>query len=66
MSKWADDNEDGLHAYVRSETSWGRTTHRLVYAASLADAKARFGWTRQAHTAVNVRRATREDAETIR
>lgn len=61
MSKWADDDKDGLHAYVVTTWNFGQSYDRIEYAESLKDAKAKFGWTRQLHTHKSVRRATRED-----
>jgi hypothetical protein len=62
-SKWAPDNADGLHAYIITKRSWGRSWHRIEYAHSLKDAKASFGWTRERYTTVSVRRATPADME---
>lgn len=59
--KWAPDNAEGLHAYVRSEWSWGKEHREIRYAASLKDAKAKFGWTSMKYTRIEVRRATPED-----
>ena len=56
--------EDGLMAYVVATHSWGRTYERIEWADSLKSAKAQFGWTRQLHTSVTVRRATTEDVAT--
>ena len=64
--KWAPDNDEGLHAYVIETTSWGRTTSRIDYAADLAEAKRKYGWTRMQHTSAKVRRATPADVETTR
>lgn len=61
MARYAPDNEQGEHAYVVETTSWGRTTARIVYAASLAEAKRKHGWTRQLHTSIHVARATPEE-----
>lgn len=61
MSQWAADNDDGLHAYVVTKSSWGRKWDRLEYASSLAAAKAALGWTRERYTSVTVRRATAGD-----
>lgn len=58
---WAPDNEGGQHAYVVTTSSWGKSSDRIVYAASLAEAKSEHGWTRAAHTSVKVRRAKVED-----
>lgn len=63
MSKWAPDNEQGLHAYVveTSEFAGSRTYTDIVYAASLKDAKAEHGHTMMRYTTVSVRRAKPED-----
>jgi hypothetical protein len=59
VSKYAE-NEHGK-LYVQVTSSWGQAKERLVLADSLKDAKAKFGWTRQQHASVAVRRATVED-----
>jgi hypothetical protein len=62
---------DGLYAYVRSSTSPWRiangqgSSEALVYAKDLASAKSEFGWTRELHTYVKVRRATVEEVQTL-
>ena len=61
MPKFQPKREDGLMAYVVASHSWGRTSERIEWAASLKDAKAQHGWTRQLHTSITVRRATVED-----
>jgi hypothetical protein len=63
VSKWADDNGAGEHAYVVTRWNWGRETHRIEYAANLAEAKRHYGWTRELHTSIKVRRATQADVE---
>lgn len=58
-------NDSGLKPYV-IETRWfAHDSRRLEYAASLNDAKARWGWTRQQHTFIKVRRARVSDVEAI-
>lgn len=59
-SRWAPDR-DGLHAYVITKYSWGKSWDRIEYAVSLLDAKNRFGHTREMYTTVKVRRAKPED-----
>jgi len=59
--RWAPDNADGLHAYVITKKSWGRSWDRIEYASSLVAAKASYGWTRERYTAVSVRRALAAD-----
>lgn len=61
MSKYAPKREDGLMAYVVTKKSWGRSRDRIEWAASLKDAKDKYGWTREAYTSVSVRRATPAD-----
>ncbi len=58
---WAPDNADGLHPYVITKTSWGRSYDLIEYAPDLRTAKQQFGWTRELHTRVQVRRARAED-----
>lgn len=62
-TKWAPDNDEGLHPYVITKHSWGHTRNRIEYATSLKEAKAQHGWTRESHTTVTVRRATPADME---
>lgn len=59
--RWAPDNAKGQHPYVVTTTTWARPYSRIEYASDLAEAKRRFGWTRQMHTTVRVRRAKPED-----
>jgi hypothetical protein len=66
VSRWAQDNDEGLHAYLVITTDmWqaarGTDYRRIEYAASLAEAKSQFGWTREHLTTVRVRRATPDD-----
>ena len=67
MSKYAPAREDGLLPYrVRRWTAWdtaeGREGFvRIEWAENLASAKRAFGYTRELHTYVEVRRATPED-----
>jgi hypothetical protein len=62
MTKYAPKNDDGLYAYVVTESfSWGRSHDRIEWAESLKQAKSRYGWTRQRHTCRSVRRATPEE-----
>lgn len=67
--KYAPAREDRLMAYVVSERSplvaQGRPYEWINWARSLADAKGRYGWTRQMHTRRSVRRATVEDLATL-
>lgn len=63
MTQYAPRREDGLFAYVITKSSWGATWDRIEWAESLTAAKRSFGWTRQAHTSVRVRRATTGDME---
>lgn len=69
MSKWAPDNEHGQHAYlVTSRSVWDSARGlpgyvHLEYAGSLAEAKRNYGYTRELHTTVYVRRATVGDVE---
>lgn len=60
-ARWAPDNDEGLHAYLVTKSSWGRKWDRIEYAASLTTAKAQYGWIREQHTSINVRRATHAD-----
>jgi len=60
MSKFAPD-KDGKHAYVVSRFTWGKTTESIKYAANLAEAKREFGYTRELHVHIKVRRATVAD-----
>ena len=65
--KLAPANDDGLYPYVvTTRTPWdvGRDVKgRIEWATSLAEAKRRYGFTRQAHARVEVRRATTADME---
>ena len=61
MSKYAPAREDGFYPYVRIQSSWGRTTTRIVWAENLSEAKHDHGWSPMKHTYVKVRRATPED-----
>lgn len=63
MGKHAPARDDGLKPYVKTTTSWGRDTHSIVWAGDLAAAKRAFGWTRQLHTTITVRRATVDDMD---
>lgn len=63
MSKYAPAREDGMKPYVISTHSWGRTSDRIEWADSLREAKAHYGWTRQLHTSISVRRATPADMD---
>lgn len=63
MSKYA--SNDNGPIYVRSEHSWGKTSEQLINAKTLADAKAKFGWTSMRYTSITVRRATTEDVERL-
>lgn len=63
MKKYAPRREDGLFAYVITKSSWGHSSNRIEWAESLTAAKRQFGWTRQMHTSVSVRRATPGDLE---
>jgi hypothetical protein len=65
VSKFAPRREDGLFAYVRSSSSWGCTSDYIVWAESLAAAKRAWGWTRQLHTSVSVRRATTDEVAAL-
>jgi hypothetical protein len=51
----------GNAPYLRTESSWGRSTYRIVYAANLTEAKAQHGYTRMRYTRVTVRRAVPTD-----
>lgn len=72
MSRWAPDNDEGLHAYVvTSRSIWDAAKgnpgySRIVYTASLAIAKSQYGHTRELHTTVSVRRAVPADVEGLR
>lgn len=59
--KYAPKREDGLMAYVVTTSSWGKSYDRVEWASSLSEAKSHFGWTRQLHTSISVRRATPAD-----
>ena len=61
MSKWAPDNHEKLHAYVVTEHCWGKSSDRIKYAGSLAEAKRKYGWTSMRYTSMSVRRALPED-----
>jgi len=62
-AKYEPKRQDGLSAYVVSESSWGRTTDRIEWALSLKEAKSHYGWTRQLYTTNSVRRATPDDMD---
>jgi hypothetical protein len=53
--------KDGLFPYVVTQSEFGHKTNLIFYAASLKEAKAKFGWTRQRHVSIRVRRALPED-----
>lgn len=61
MSKYAPKRDDGLMAYVVTTKSWGHSYDRIEWAASLKEAKAAHGWTRELHTTRSVRRAAPTD-----
>lgn len=63
MSVWLPDNGDGEHAYVVTSSSPWRTYSWVVYAETMADAKAQHGWTRELHCSRRVRRARLTDSE---
>lgn len=62
-AKFAPKREDGLSPYVVTKSSWGREWSRIEWAKNLAEAKRQFGWTRQLHAYITVRRATPSDME---
>jgi hypothetical protein len=64
-TKFHPKREDGLCAYVVTKRSWGKAWDRVEWAESLADAKSKFGWTREMHTSISVRRATADEVQTI-
>lgn len=53
--------EDGTFLYVRSCTSWGRTSHTLVAASTLTEAKREHGWTRNRYESIRLHRATQSE-----
>lgn len=63
--KYAAKRDDGLMAYLVTTSSWGRADHRIEWASSLKEAKAKHGWTRMLYTSVSVRRATPADLITL-
>lgn len=63
MSRWAADNDEGLHAYVITKLWIGRLSSRIEYASSLVAAKGAYGCTRENYVTIRVRRATPADVE---
>lgn len=65
MRKWAADNADGLHAYVRTYYNpyfrGFEVRDTIVYADSLAGAKLHHGHTRERFASIKIRRALPED-----
>ncbi len=64
MKKYASTADGNL--YVRTTTWFGRKAERLVVAANLRAAQHQFGWTRDLHTSIHLRRATQKDYERLR
>jgi hypothetical protein len=58
---YAPKRDDGLYAYAITSATWGRQYTRIEWAPTLKDAKRDFGWTRQLHTTITVRRARISD-----
>lgn len=57
--------DDGDPVYVLERREWGRMSETLVAAPTLKDAKERFGWTRELHVSLRVRRARVSDVARI-
>lgn len=59
--KYAPADDRGLLPYVQTKTQFGRETHRIVRASSLAEAKRNYSSTSELHVRCAVRRATIAD-----
>lgn len=64
MPKYATGLEGKVYV-VTTRMMFGSTAETLVAAPNLAEAKSRYGYTRQQHTTRSVRRATWEDVERL-
>lgn len=58
-------DDDGSPLYVVTRREWGRSYDRLVKAPTLKEAKRDYGYTRELHVSVRVRRARCSDVARI-
>lgn len=62
---YAWDPETDLGVYVVTRSEWGRKYEYPVQAKTLKDAKTQYGWTRERHVTITVRRARESEMDSL-